>query len=351
MLWIKRNLIFVIGLLVAVGLLVFAVMNLLDKSGQNQSVRAELEDQWAQLENFYSLSPFPGPTNIAAVLDDQKKLVEFIDASRKVFQPIPTARFSGEQGFKTELDKAIFQINAAAKAKGVFVPTNYYFSFQAQKSLIRFAPGSIEPMARQLAEIQAMCKVLFEAEIVRLEAVQRARVSDDDGAAATTGTFSDIIPENIINSPFASISPYRVTFTCFSANLAQVVDGFVNSSHGFIIKTIEVAPSALDFNVQSGGEPAEGMAPNPAPVPEMAAPAMDPNAPPPPVRTPTFRTRKGGPGGGRMQPPGFAPPPVAFGAPPAGQPGKAAVDKGGLITILNERPFRVSLLIQVITLK
>lgn len=351
MLWLKRNLFFVIGLLVAVGLLVFAIMNLLDKSGQNQAVRTELDDQWAQLENFYSLSPFPGASNIAAVLDDQKKLGEFINASRKVFQPIPPARFSGEQGFKTELDKAIFQINAAAKSKGVFTPTNYYYSFQAQKTLIRFAAGSLDPMARQLAEIQAMCKVLFDAEIVRLEAVQRARVSDDDGAAATGTTFSDIIPEPIVNTPFATIAPYRVTFTCFSANLAQVVDGFVNSPHGFIIKTIEVAPSTLDFNVQPGTEPADGTAPAPPAAPEMATPAMDPNAPAPPVRVPQFRTRKGGlpAGGGRVLVPN-APPPVV-GAHPPGQPGKPAVDKGGLITILNERPFRVSLLIQVITLK
>ncbi len=64
----------------------------------------------------------------------------------------------------------------------MLLPPNYGFSFEAQRSIVKFAPGSLPPLAVQLGEVKTISEILFASRVNSLDGIQRARVSDDDTA-------------------------------------------------------------------------------------------------------------------------------------------------------------------------
>ena len=76
----------------------------------------------------------------------------------------------------------------------------------------------------QLAEVKAICTVLFQAKINSLDNIRRERVSEDD----LKGPQTDYLPEKSVTNELAVLSPYEVTFRCFSSELAAVLAGFAS---------------------------------------------------------------------------------------------------------------------------
>ena len=138
------------------------------------------------------------------------------------------------------LRQTIDLLQHEADDASVTLPPKYNFSFSAQCSLVRFAPGSLEPLAAQLGEVKAIAEILFAARVNDLDGIQRVRVSDDD----TAGLQSDYIDERPITNDLAVITPYVITFRCFTPELARVISGFANSPNPFIVKSINVQPAA-----------------------------------------------------------------------------------------------------------
>jgi hypothetical protein len=334
MAWIKRNLFFVIGCLLAVGLMGWAGWYLYSKMALNNSGRDQLTAQYAELDRLNKLNPHPGDgkkvDNIKLAEEQQKELREYITKARKYFEkipPIPESPKVTSYDFARQLPSTIDQLSRDATNASVTLPPGFYFSFQAQKGSMTLAPGSLEPLAVKLGEIKALCDILFRARINSLEGMRRERVSTDD-ASVNVGS-ADYLDQKSVTNELAVLTPYEVTFRSFSSELGSVMAGLANSPYCLIIKTINV-------------EPAPAMAlPNEAAA-VSAAPIFQP-----PVATPF--------GGGKnaserqlfQERYAFrrsAPLPVA--APPP-----ATAGRGGLPTVINEGPLKVTLLIQVVKLK
>lgn len=349
--WIRRNLFFVIGLLVALGLLGGAIYFLLDQRSEDAQVDTDLEEQWGQLKNFYGLPTFPNEENVKAAAQDKQKIMDFLRQVKGAFQPIPPVQFTGDQGFRTELEKMVAQLNADARAANVVVPTNYYYSFQSQKTRMNFRPEHFKPWAQQMAEVQALCQLLFAAKVPQIDGIQRARIGDEDSGGGTGGGagaagpqgeggggMGDYVNLNLISNNVVLIYPYRLNFTCFSTELSEVINALMSSPNGFLIETIKVESPELGANLAGpagpegappGGMPPAEAAPTPPPADAAAAPAPDGAAAAPAPAAPTFKRFTG----------------------TAGGKGAGKKDKGGLVTVLNERPLKVSLLVYVINMK
>jgi hypothetical protein len=97
---------------------------------------------------------------------------------------------------------------------------------------INFDPRGLEPLSTQLGEVKAICDVLFQARINALDALRRERVSADD----TSGPATDYLGENSTTNGLAIMTPYEMTFRCFSPELAAVLAGFASSPNGLIVK-------------------------------------------------------------------------------------------------------------------
>ncbi|MCU0770335.1 MAG: Amuc_1100 family pilus-like protein [Verrucomicrobia bacterium] len=348
----KRNLGLVISGVVAVGLLLFSAFYLYSNYKKNNEARARLEAEYGELQRLSNLKPHPGKgdvDNIARAREQKAELVRLMQAVSQRFAPIPAIpdnpQLSGED-FSASLRRAIDQLNRRAAIASVIVPTNYNFSFEAEKRLVKFAPGSLRPLAIQLGEVNAICQILFEAKINKLTGLRRERVSTDD----RTGPQSDYLRTASVTNDLAVVSPYEISFESFSAELADVISGFANSPHGMVVKGLAVGP-ARQLGAVAGS-------PGAAAYPVATAPATPIYTAPPggempggsEIRRPTFqRPTFGGAGAspyGELPAPGVAPtyaqPGVAYPA-----PGVAAATTQ---TLIDEHPLSVTLVVEVIKL-
>jgi len=361
--WIKRNLYFLIGSVVALALMGLAGFYLYSKWSLNSQVLEKLNAEYAELQRLSTENPHPGSgsvNNVNKAKEQHQQLVDFLKKTRTQFEPvtaIPDAPKVTSEEFSASLRRTIDQLQRAATNASVGLPQAYSFSFEAQKPRMTFATGSLEPLARQLGEVKAICDTLFAAKVNSLDNLRRERVSSDD----STGPVTDYIQEKSVTNELAILSPYEVTFRCFSPELASVLSGFGASSHGILVKSInvEVAPASA--------EPEQTAAPMIAsPAAVYSAPTLRPGLGGGRLgggaMDAEFANRygigarggRGGPGAGGVPlrgitpaAPAYTPPPVAVQAVPGvtGTPGR-----GGLPTVLDERQLKVTLILQIVKL-
>ncbi|HEY5297738.1 MAG TPA: Amuc_1100 family pilus-like protein [Verrucomicrobiae bacterium] len=262
MAWIKRNLIFFIGGIIAVALLGAAAFYDFQGLNHNATAKAKLNETYSTLKSLAERKPSPGNkkvNNIQTARDQEKQLRDWISRTGKYFlpiPPIPTTNVTSET-FAAELRRTIDQLQHEAEKASVQLPPQYAFSFEAQRSLVKFAPGSLVPLAGQLGGVKTIAEVFFAARVNSLDSVQRVRVSDDD----TAGPQADYIDDHAVTNNLAIVTPYVVTFRSFSGELAAVLSGLAASPHGFVVQGINVQPASSSS--------APGSPPGNQPPPEM----------------------------------------------------------------------------------
>ena len=136
--WIKRNLFLVLGGVVALALLGFAGFYLFAKIQQDQAVTDELNAATQKLEALAKRDPYPNPENITAAKEEGKRVQGFLGDVEKHFLPAPYPQELSSMGFRTYLDNTRAKLLADAQRAGVEVPTNYWFTFAAQKGFDGF---------------------------------------------------------------------------------------------------------------------------------------------------------------------------------------------------------------------
>ncbi len=245
MAWIKRNLYFVIGSFIALALMGWAGYYLYSQWAQNNTILATLNEDYEKLRSLNSQTPHPGSgaiDNDKAAREQRQELLAFLKQPRIYFQriaPIPSGAHLNDQDFTSALSHTIDQLQRDATNASVALPPNYGFSFEAQRPRVQFAPGSLGPLSVQLGEVKTIAEVLFHAKINSLDNLRREKVSVDDASGPQT----DYLSDKSVTNELAVMTPYEVTFRCFSSELAAVLAGFAGTSNGFIIKTINVEPA------------------------------------------------------------------------------------------------------------
>jgi hypothetical protein len=324
MAWIKRNLFFLIGTLIAVALIVVGVFYLLGQINDESQVTEDIQKVYSDLADLAGRKPHPGNDkidNIKAAKDQETALRKYIERERALFQPIapipdmPTNKLSSAEfarEFARELRNTIAELRRSADQQGVKLQTDYDFTFKSQKGSLTFDPGSLGPLSSHLGEIKALSEILFAAKINFLEGIQREVISSNQDNSS-----SDYLStRKTVSLPLADLTPYQVSFQCFSAELAQVLTGLATSPYGFMVESINVEPANA---VEQVGGPFPTIAPVIQPMPVQ--PGVDQR-----------NLRRFG-----VPPPGVGPAPAPAPA-PTGRP----------VDFLKEKAFRVTLLVQVV---
>ena len=325
--WIKRNLYFVVGGVVAAALLGLAGYYFYSKLQLNRQSLEELDKAYADWERITKLNPNPGnnkTNNIGNARQQQERARVVINKVQKYFAPVPPVPnpengMVTKEDFASALRRTLGQLQRDAANQGVSIPPRYTFSFEAIKDLYTFAPNSLPQLATQLGEVKTICSILFRAKINSLDGIRRERVSSDDLSVMAPQTDYLEATHTAVTNDLAVLAPYEVTFQCFSAELATVLAGFGSTPHGFIVKAINVVPASAATLVT--GEPMIGET---APAERMLAPRgyVDPYL------------RRALAAQAQAAPVAAAPPPV----------------RGGLQTVLDEKPLKVTLVLNVVRL-
>lgn len=340
--WLKRNLYFALGSVVALALIGLAGWFLYSKWDLNNKVFADLNSNYEELRRLNSQPIQASRTNIALAREQRQQVLDLIKQARGFFkpvEPIPNEPKLTDQAFSSALSRTIAQLQRDATNASVILPPDYNFAFAAQKLKLSFAPP-LEPLAQQLGEIKAICDTLFKAKINSLDDVRRERVSADDSSTGAPQT--DYLPEHTVTNELVTLTPYEVVFRCFSSELASVLAGFASSPNGFIVKSVNVEPAPA----QATPEPAQvtmtpvAVYPQPNPALNAAAEARQVEE--------QMRRRYGLSGdrySSRPPPPRPQAQAPAYVPPPAGA---VPPSRTGLPTVLDEKPLKVTLNIQVV---
>jgi len=380
--WIKRNILFVVGSAVALVLMGLAAYYLMSGMRKNEEALEKLNLEYAELDRLNKQKPHPGDEktdNVKAAKQQQAEVRGFVAKAEKVFQPVPpipqdtnlnNAMFAGA------LRRTIDRLQADAGKAGVQVPTNFYFSFTAVRDRIMFDKPGLAPLARQLGEVKAIAGVLVDARINALDSVRREKVSVHDMEAQQT---TDYLAKTTVTNDVALISPYEISFRCFSSELAAVLAGFASSPYGLIVRGINVEPATLagpsPFGEGFGGGFMPGF--TPPVMPEEAPRAYYPQ---PPAAYPITGEAggagtpygEGGQYGGNRYDTGnrytdnnrytqgaevgreeFLPPRTAptYALPPTAiRTRTPSTGRGGLPTMLDEKQLKVTMLVEVVKL-
>jgi hypothetical protein len=264
--WIKRNLFFVGGGILALALLAAAGIYDFQSLRRNIAAKEKLSEIYGTLRDLNNHKPSPGNDkidNITAAREQERQVRVWLTQTTNYFQPIapipaPTGGGVTSEQFANALRRTIHDLQQESASASVLLPPDYSFSFTAQRTLVKFAPGSPQLLAAQLGEVKAISEIFFAAHVNSLDGIQRLRVSDDDSA----GPQADYLDDQATTSDLAVLTPYEITFRSFGPEVAQVIANFASSPHGFIIKGVNVEPAATP---QGGTE----AAPPPAAAPVL----------------------------------------------------------------------------------
>lgn len=304
MAWIKRNLFFVVGGTLALGLLGAAGFYNFNGWRHNTTAVNNLTQVYTTLRDLTGKKLLPGDEkvdNIKAAKEQERQLRDWIQEAGKYFQPIAPIPNMGtnsvsSEAFAAALRRMIDQMQHEAVDASVTLPPRYGFSFEAQRGLVKFDPSGLGLLAQQLGEVRAVSEVLFAARVNAMDGIQRVRVSGDDA----TGPQADYFDGSSVTNNLAVFTPYLVTFRSFTPEVGQVLAGFASSPDGFIVKSITVQPAGA--MTQSPEQPQ----PTYPYYPTLPQPGMG------------------------------TPPPMS--------------SRGGLQTVLNEQLLRVTLVVEIVKL-
>src|SRR5271157_3072881 len=238
--WIKRNLLFTIGGVVALLLLLGAGFYDWRSWDHNSTTFDRLNEIYTKLKELGDKKLSAGNAkvdNIKAAKEQEAEVHNWIGQAMEFFKPIPPIPDVPDvtsEAYAADLRRTIDQLQHAAEDASVQLPPKYSFSFEAQRSMVKFAPGSLAPLAVQLGEVKKLSEILFAARVNALDGIQRVRVSDDDIA----GPQADYLSEACVTNHLAILTPYAITFRSFSPELALVLAGFAGSPNGMIVKAV-----------------------------------------------------------------------------------------------------------------
>src|SRR5207244_2650456 len=159
--------------------------------------------------------PFPHRTNIDSAKREIARMQSVIGQARQSFTPVPYTNVTG-LAFKTLLDNTLDELQKKADKSSVMLPKNYECSFDAQNEGLKLSPAIFPKINIQLAEVRAICGILFDSKINELVNVKRVRISADDPAGSPD--YLDSSRSDVTNDITGAIlSPYQVELRCFSS--------------------------------------------------------------------------------------------------------------------------------------
>jgi hypothetical protein len=318
MVWIKRNLVVVVGSLVGLILIGFGTYLVLGGLSRNKQLSEDVEATRSRANQLYENNPFPSQTNIAMAKRETESLRAAISRAQSHLSAVPVDKMDVKQ-FMVWRDELLQALRLAARHSQTDLPApDYSFSFATQRGKTQFSPDTLPHVPEQMAEVKALCNMLFEARVNRIGNIRRARISQDDRDSPNGSDYTDSKVLAAVTDPAGQMisNPYEVTFFSFSVEVADVLNRLHRSTNGFLVKAIQVEPedSKMTDNVNPVNPTRE------LPVGPAAQTPLNPQA--------------------RLRPPPtnvIRPPPP----PPTGKPGLS--DKP--VHLLKERRLKVTMLV------
>jgi len=339
MLWIKRNLLIVIGGAISLCLLGGAGYYTYNSFYDNDDQDVAVEQLRTELQSL-TTGLHPNEANIEVVRSNTVLANLFMDNAEKMLNAEPP-RSMNAATFSIELIKALDRLKRDATNHSVELPPRFDFTFGEIKQQPRIFPYAVEPLNGQLADISSLCSVLYRAKVRAIDSLHRVPAYLGEPPSADLIMDLAVRTNEVSTNLNLVITPYRVTFRGFAGELTAVLNGLARTKDFIVIRQIDLdvagnalasAPAMDPMTMQPGMQP--GMQPLGAPVPGGLNPGptfgLPPPVAPPMTPGPAIQPRPVLPV--RPAQPGAVPPPA----------------KSTLTPLLDEKPLRVTLVLDFI---
>src|SRR4051812_479953 len=157
MTWIKRNLIFLIIVLVGVLLTGWAVYSWLEVKSEDDQAKTDFEAVMNELNGLRTMNPYPTPENIEAAKAEAAQMRGLLVDFQKVFAPFPAPVPMDEKTFAADLSRHVAVWQNEAKTAAVKLPTeDYGFSFDGLRGLLSFPSNCIPTWQDQFNQVNGI---------------------------------------------------------------------------------------------------------------------------------------------------------------------------------------------------
>jgi hypothetical protein len=197
--------------------------------------------------------PFPNQENVSAAKEQLARISQYLtNTTRYIGTPIKPKDYTSTI-FLGMLEETVAGLRNGAQAAKTTIPTNYYFSFAAQKEKGQFASNTMTYVVAQIEDVKAICDVIYNAHIYELLAIQRSPVTADDTNAVSTHTSDYLATKRTSTTEFTTVYPYVVSVRCAAQELADTLEGFARAPYGFFVKWVRVEPGEVPPEGEDAG--------------------------------------------------------------------------------------------------
>lgn len=299
--WIKNNVVLVVSALVSLLLIGGSGFYFYSQFSEEKNAEAELTTVKTTYDEYLNKEPSPVAENVEGAKEQQKRLMEFKARAEKFFPVFNTNTMSGDE-FGAHLVAKLYELQRLTARANVQMPTNFSFSFTAQRELLQYDSTKTPIMLAQLGDVMGLCGALCDARVYEILEIRRAVASTNDSTAQPMNPTDYTRRRQITTNDVAKaiVLPYEIAFKGSSIELGVVLERLAHSSNGFIVKSVSVEPGDIKSEEEmqaaqenavvtvGGGRMSAAMAARyglgrrggPAPPPAAAAPTA-PAAPAP----------------------------------------------------------------------
>jgi len=172
---VRRHMPLLIGGGLCLVLLGVAAYVLLRYRGDYLRVRQELESSLQRLERLNQRDPFPSEENVAVI---QKNLEVLKGFHNSLVEKIRSGQVEADDmepaEFKQFLESTLSDLREQARGK-VILPARFGFGFDRYVKGALPAPEHIPRLTVQLKTVEVLCRLLFDARVSRVTAIERDR--------------------------------------------------------------------------------------------------------------------------------------------------------------------------------
>jgi hypothetical protein len=195
MAWIKRNLSLVISGVIALVLVGVGGWYLWSAIQKNKQVDTDINQIKSEINTLLTKQPTPNAQNLADAKKQLERLNTFMLAAKKQFPPTPPpAQPLDNQSFKSLLQTTVDELHKQASSVGIHVETNYYFTFENERLPVMFPPETLRPLSERLSEVKLLASILFKSRVNRLVGIRRAMVPGERAIPASPAAANDYMP-------------------------------------------------------------------------------------------------------------------------------------------------------------
>lgn len=236
--WLKNNPIAVALIVVAIigaGLTSYLAV---DSMARRDEAQANLDSQLQKLKQFQNQKPFPTNENLKAVKESlaeyRAELAKYRNALAAMEAPLDPIN---PQEFQDDLRKAVDELEKNAIGKGVALPDDFFYGFDAYQT----APPSqqeVGELNREFRVIRRITDALVDLKIGSISSLKRQEIPSKAPSTPSAPPAKPGAPAELSKAPTISTKTFSIIFTAPQEKLLTAFSMIQDADEFLLIRSL-----------------------------------------------------------------------------------------------------------------